>query len=94
MWVGTNPTKVFCNQKQKIIQHDWNIHTHFFARVTNKLSWYDKKILKCYTKEAEKNFILKMHHCKGVIKKSESVGLMYGTNDNSPYVWKRRSTKL
>ena len=56
MKVGTNPTKVFCNQKQKIIQHDWNIHTHFYSGVCKSYKQIDMTNIKKYTKEVKKTF--------------------------------------
>ena len=73
MKVGTNPTKVFCNQKQKIIQHDWNIYTHFYSRVCKSYKQIDMTNIKTLYKRSKKNF--KNAHCKSN-KKSNNVGLM------------------
>ena len=47
-------TKVFCNQKQKIIQHDWNIHTHFYSGVCKSYKQIDMTNIKKIYKRSEK----------------------------------------
>lgn len=73
MWVGTNPTKVFCNHKQKIIQHHRNIHTNFYSGVCTSYKQIDRTNIsqkKCRFHCRKKNLKKEKKHRSREITKS------------------------